>query len=103
MFQLEYLIEKNSSLCKLATNAFKSYVRAYDTHSLKGVFDINTLDLQKVGSSFGFKKVPAIDLSMFCLLILSLFSFSCFSRIELSAKKANKGKKIMGKFKEKCK
>lgn len=47
-----------------AKEAFKSYVRAYDSHHLKTIFDISTLDLAKVSLSFGFKVPPAVDLKV---------------------------------------
>lgn len=62
--QLENLIGKNYFLNMSAKEAFKAYVRAYDSHSLKTIFDISTLDLAKVALSFGFKVPPAVDLSM---------------------------------------
>lgn len=47
-----------------AKEAFKSYVRAYDSHHLRSIFDISTLDLAKVALSFGFKVPPAVDLKV---------------------------------------
>lgn len=47
-----------------AKEAFKAYVRAYDSHHLKTIFDISTLDLAKVALSFGFKVPPAVDLKV---------------------------------------
>lgn len=47
-----------------AKEAFKAYVRAYDSHHLKQIFDIETLDLSKVAKSFGFLVPPAVDLSI---------------------------------------
>ncbi|KAI4463137.1 rna helicase [Holotrichia oblita] len=64
--QLENLIGKNYFLNLSAKEAFKSYVRAYDSHHLKTIFDITTLDLAKVALSFGFKVPPAIDLRILC-------------------------------------
>lgn len=63
--QLEKLIQKNYFLNLSAKEAFKGYVRAYDSHHLKTIFDVETLDLQKVGSSFGFTVPPAVDLSKY--------------------------------------
>ncbi|KAI2660797.1 ATP-dependent RNA helicase DDX18 [Labeo rohita] len=54
--QLEKLIEKNYYLHKSAQEAYKSYVRAYDSHSLKQIYNVETLDLPKVAMSFGFKR-----------------------------------------------
>lgn len=71
LFQLEKLISKDPFLHHLAKEAFKNYVRAYDSHHLKQVFDIQTLDLAKVAKSFGFI-VPPTDLSKFFNLIIEV-------------------------------
>uniref|UniRef100_A0A915PYW2 ATP-dependent RNA helicase n=1 Tax=Setaria digitata TaxID=48799 RepID=A0A915PYW2_9BILA len=42
--------------------AYKCYIRSYDSHSLKSIFDINTLDLIAVSKSFGFSVPPFVDL-----------------------------------------
>jgi ATP-dependent RNA helicase DDX18/HAS1 len=60
--QLEKLISQNYYLNKSAKEAYKSYVRSYDSHSLKDIFDVNTLDLKKVAVSFGFTVPPFVDL-----------------------------------------
>ncbi|XP_029034748.1 probable ATP-dependent RNA helicase pitchoune isoform X1 [Osmia bicornis bicornis] len=62
--QLEKLISKNYFLNMSAKEAFKAYVRAYDSHHLKQIFDIETLDLIKVAKSFGFLVPPAVDLKV---------------------------------------
>ncbi|XP_061579027.1 ATP-dependent RNA helicase DDX18 [Cololabis saira] len=62
--QLEKLIEKNYYLHKSAQEAYKSYVRAYDSHSLKQIYSVNTLNLPMVALSFGFKVVPYVDLNV---------------------------------------
>ncbi|KAG7215747.1 hypothetical protein INR49_021968 [Caranx melampygus] len=64
--QLEKLIEKNYYLHKSAQEAYKSYVRAYDSHSLKQIYSVNTLNLPMVALSFGFKVPPYVDLSILC-------------------------------------
>lgn len=61
--QLEKLIEKNYYLHKSAQEAYKSYVRAYDSHSLKQIYSVNTLNLPMVALSFGFKVVPYVHLN----------------------------------------
>jgi ATP-dependent RNA helicase DDX18/HAS1 len=58
-----------------AKEAFKGYVRAYDSHQLKDIFDVSTLDLKQVGKSFGFTVPPAVDLSI--LFISSYGSRYC--------------------------
>ncbi|KAJ8917101.1 hypothetical protein NQ315_012591 [Exocentrus adspersus] len=62
--QLENLIGRNYFLNTSAKEAFKAYVRAYDSHHLKTIFDISTLDLAEVALSFGFKVPPAVDLNV---------------------------------------
>jgi hypothetical protein len=61
---LEKLIEKNYFLHKSAQEAYKSYIRAYASHSLKNIYEVNNLDLKKVALSFGFKVPPYVDLSI---------------------------------------
>jgi len=60
--QLEKLISQNYYLNKSAKEAYKGYIRSYDSHSLKQVYDVNTLDLVKVSNSFGFGAPPFVDL-----------------------------------------
>ncbi|EJW84000.1 DEAD box polypeptide 18 [Wuchereria bancrofti] len=60
--QLEKLIEQNYYLNKSAKEAYKCYIRAYDSHSLKSIFNVNTLDLIAVSKSFGFSTPPFVDL-----------------------------------------
>ncbi|XP_072273949.1 ATP-dependent RNA helicase DDX18 [Pyxicephalus adspersus] len=62
--QLEKLIEKNYYLHKSAQEAYKAYIRAYDSHSHKQIFDVHTLDLPKVCLSFGFQIPPYVDLNV---------------------------------------
>jgi len=59
--QLEKLIAKNYYLNLSAKEAFKGYVRSYESHSLKQIFNVQTLDLKAVGRSFGFTSPPHID------------------------------------------
>ncbi|CAO2636627.1 ATP-dependent RNA helicase DDX18 [Lemmus lemmus] len=70
--QLEKLIEKNYFLHKSAQEAYKSYIRAYDSHSLKQIFNVNNLNLPQVALSFGFKVPPFVDLSILSLLFITL-------------------------------
>ncbi|XP_048477511.1 probable ATP-dependent RNA helicase pitchoune [Plutella xylostella] len=60
--QLEKLISRNYFLNQSAKEAMKSYVRAYDSHHLKTIFDVDTLDLAKVAKAFGFTVPPAMEL-----------------------------------------
>jgi len=59
--QLEKLVAKNYFLNLSAKEAFKGYARAYESHSLKQIFNVQTLDLKAVGKSFGFVSPPHID------------------------------------------
>ena len=47
-----------------AKEAFKAYVRSYESHSLKNIFNVQTLDLKAVGQSFGFVSPPHIDIGV---------------------------------------
>lgn len=62
--QLEKLMSKNYFLNMSGKEAFKSYIRAYDSHHLKTIFDVATLDLSKVALSFGFTVPPAVDINV---------------------------------------
>ena len=73
--QLEQLIEKNYYLNRSAKDAYRSYLQAYASHSLKNVsmvhaallipgqiFEVNSLDLQRVAKAFGFTAPPSVNL-----------------------------------------
>jgi len=62
--QLEKLITKNYFLNLSAKEAYKAYVRAYESHSLKHIYDVQNLDLRSVGLSFGFVVPPHIDIGV---------------------------------------
>jgi ATP-dependent RNA helicase DDX18/HAS1 len=63
--QLEKLIEKNYFLHLSAKEAYKAYVRAYASHSMKNVYNVEQLDLIKVAYSFGFRVPPVVDLGVY--------------------------------------
>ncbi len=44
--QLERLVEKNYYLHTSAKDAFRSTILAYNSHSLKEIFNVHRLDLQ---------------------------------------------------------
>jgi ATP-dependent RNA helicase DDX18/HAS1 len=46
--QLEELISQNYDMKEAAQKACRGYILAYDSHSLKQIYDMNTLDLNKV-------------------------------------------------------
>ena len=62
--QMEKLISKNYFLNISAKEAYKAYVRAYESHSLKQIYDVHNLDLALVGRSFGFVVPPHIDIGV---------------------------------------
>ncbi|KJZ74536.1 ATP-dependent RNA helicase HAS1 [Hirsutella minnesotensis 3608] len=62
--QLEKLIGGNYHLNRSAEEAFKSYLHAYASHSLRSVYDVQKLDLVKVAKSFGFTKPPRVDITL---------------------------------------
>lgn len=67
---MEKLVNGNRYLTTDAKEAFKSYVRAYASHSTKEVFNVQRLDVQKVAKCFALKESPIFDLST---------HFYCFS------------------------
>ncbi|KAI9713666.1 MAG: ATP-dependent RNA helicase [Chrysothrix sp. TS-e1954] len=62
--QLESLVGKNYYLNKSAKDGFRSYLHAYASHSMRSIFNVNDLDLQKVGKSFGFGVPPRVDITL---------------------------------------
>lgn len=62
--QLEKLIAKNYLLHQSARDGFRAYLQAYASYSLKKIFDVNALDLVKVGKSFGFPVPPKVNISV---------------------------------------
>jgi ATP-dependent RNA helicase DDX18/HAS1 len=62
--QLEKLVESNYYLHRSARDAYRSYALAYASHSLKHIFNVNSLDLAAVGRSFGFSVPPRVNLNI---------------------------------------
>ena len=58
--QLEKLVEKNFYLHTSARDAYRSYLLAYNSHQLKEIFNVHTLDLLSVAKSFGFAQPPRV-------------------------------------------
>ncbi|KAH9604971.1 hypothetical protein KSS87_013970 [Heliosperma pusillum] len=61
---LEKLVGNNYYLNKSAKDAYRSYILAYNSHSMKDVFNVHQLDLQAVAKSFCFSCPPKIDLKI---------------------------------------
>lgn len=47
-----------------AKDGYRAYLQSYASYSLKKIFDINALDLAKVGKAFGFSVPPRVNVSM---------------------------------------
>ncbi|KAJ2654166.1 ATP-dependent RNA helicase, partial [Coemansia sp. RSA 1285] len=62
--QLEKLIEKNYYLNKSARDGYRSYLQAYASYQLKNIFNVNELDLKKIGKAFGFVVPPNVNISI---------------------------------------
>ncbi|KAL8656862.1 MAG: hypothetical protein Q9226_002495 [Calogaya cf. arnoldii] len=62
--QLEKLIGQNYYLNKSAKDGYRSYLQAYASHSLRSIFDVHKLDLNKVAKSFGFQTPPRVDMTL---------------------------------------
>ena len=58
--QLERLVEKNYYLHQSARDAYRAYILAYNSHQLKEIFNVHTLNLQSVAKSFGFSAPPRV-------------------------------------------
>ena len=57
-------MQKNYFLHQSAKDAYRSYLQAYASYSLKRIFDVNALDLAKVGKAFGFAIPPRVNINM---------------------------------------
>lgn len=62
--QLEKLLQKNYYLHRSANDGYRSYLQAYASYSLKSIFDVNKLDLAKVGKAFGFTVPPRVNITV---------------------------------------
>jgi len=61
---LEKLLQKNYFLHQSARDGYRSYLQAYASYSLKKIFDVNKLDLSKVGKAFGFSVPPRVNVTV---------------------------------------
>lgn len=55
---------KNYPLHETAKEGYRAYLQAYASYSLKQIYDVNKLDLVKVGKSFGFSVPPRVNLKV---------------------------------------
>ena len=56
--QLEKLVEKNYYLHTSARDAYRAYILAYNSHTLKDVYNVHALDLNAVASRSGSTNLP---------------------------------------------
>ncbi|KAJ6309963.1 hypothetical protein OIU76_014830 [Salix suchowensis] len=61
---LEKLVASNYYLNQSAKDAYRSYILAYNSHSMKDIFNVHRLDLQAVAASFCFSSPPKMNLNM---------------------------------------
>ncbi|XP_074583916.1 DEAD-box ATP-dependent RNA helicase 27-like isoform X2 [Curcuma longa] len=61
---LETIVGENYHLSQLAKDAYRSYILAYNSHSMKNVFDVHHLNLKDVASSFCFSSPPKVKLNL---------------------------------------
>jgi ATP-dependent RNA helicase DDX18/HAS1 len=61
---LEKCVAKDYNLNKLAKDAYRAYLSAYNSHSLKDIFNVHRLDLLAVAESFCFSSPPKVNLNI---------------------------------------
>nr|DAD31648.1 TPA_asm: hypothetical protein HUJ06_010499 [Nelumbo nucifera] len=61
---LEDLVVNNYYLNQSAKDAYRSYILAYNSHSMKDIFNVHRLDLQAVAASFCFSCPPKVNLNI---------------------------------------
>nr|GMC69426.1 DEAD-box ATP-dependent RNA helicase 51 [Ipomoea batatas] len=61
---LEKLVSNNYYLNKSAKEAYRSYILAYNSHSMKDIFNVHRLDMQAVAASFCFSSPPKVTLNI---------------------------------------
>ena len=62
--EFERLIEKNYYLHQSAREAYRGYILAYNSHTLKDVYNVHELNLASVALSFGFHRPPKVQLNL---------------------------------------
>ncbi|RRT57626.1 hypothetical protein B296_00028104 [Ensete ventricosum] len=61
---LEKIVGENYYLSQSAKDAYRSYILAYNSHSMKNVFNVHHLNLKDVASSFCFSTPPKVNLDL---------------------------------------
>ena len=60
----EKIVAGNYFLNQSAKEAYRSYLLAYNSHSMKDIFGVHHLDLKKVAASFCFNNPPKVNLDL---------------------------------------
>ncbi|PNY12402.1 DEAD-box ATP-dependent RNA helicase 51-like protein [Trifolium pratense] len=61
---LENLVGENYYWNQMAKDAYKSYILAYNSHSMKDIFSVGRLDMQDVAASFCFSNPPNVSINI---------------------------------------
>ncbi|GMN57949.1 hypothetical protein TIFTF001_027054 [Ficus carica] len=61
---LEKLVGNNYYLNKSAKDAYRSYILAYNSHSMKDIFNVHRLDMQAVAASLCFSNPPKVNVNI---------------------------------------
>ncbi|KAJ7943579.1 RNA helicase [Quillaja saponaria] len=61
---LEGLVSGNYHLKRSAVDAYRSYILAYSSHSMKDIFNVHRLNLQAVATSFCFTTPPKVNIGI---------------------------------------
>ncbi|KAL0690691.1 hypothetical protein Bca4012_090370 [Brassica carinata] len=61
---IEKYVANDYNLNKIAKEAYRAYIAAYNSHSLKDIFNVHRLDLQAVALSFCFSSPPKVHLNI---------------------------------------
>ncbi|XP_057957370.1 DEAD-box ATP-dependent RNA helicase 51 [Malania oleifera] len=61
---LEKLVANNYYLQMSAKEAYRAYILAYNSHSMKDVYNVHRLDLKAVAASFCFSSPPKVNLNI---------------------------------------
>ncbi|KAL0239094.1 hypothetical protein PCE1_004785 [Barthelona sp. PCE] len=59
---LKDMVSESYALSKSATDSYRSFILAYNSHSFKSIFDINALDLASISESFLLNVPPNVSL-----------------------------------------
>ncbi|KAE9601877.1 putative RNA helicase [Lupinus albus] len=61
---LENLVANNFYLNKMAKEAYRSYILAYNSHSMKDIFNVHRLDMPAIAASFCFSNPPNVSVNI---------------------------------------